>query len=389
MKFDFDIITDRTGTGSLKYDFAAKRGRPSDILPLWVADMDFPTAPCVQDALSDAVAHGIFGYSEPLDDYFEALLGWFSRRFGYQASEEWVVKTPGVVYALAAAVRGLTRPGDSILILTPVYYPFYEVIRNNGRKLVESPLLYDGKQYTIDFDDMEEKIQRENVKMLLFCSPHNPVGRVWTRQELEQVAELCRKHHLLVVADEIHCDFVWPGHQHIPFPTISEDIAQQTILCTAPSKTFNLAGLQISNCFIENPELRKNFRAEITRTGYSQVGSLGLVACRAAYAGGEEWLQELLQYLQGNLELLRNADLPGIRLIEPEGTYLCWLDCSGLGLDNAALENFIVHKAKLWLDGGGLFGNASAQFQRVNIACPRKTLEQAIRQLEEAVQQLK
>lgn len=385
MSFDFDRLTDRRNTGSLKYDFAVERGRPEDVLPLWVADMDFPTAPCVQEALQKAVAHGIFGYSEPLPPYFDALLGWFSRRHGYEAKEEWVVKTPGVVFALAAAVRGLTQPGDGVLILTPVYYPFYEVIRDNGRTLVESPLQYENGTYRVDFADLEQKIQQGHVKLLLFCSPHNPVGRVWTREELEQVAALCKKYDLLVVSDEIHCDFTWPGHKHIVFPTISEDMAQRTILCTAPTKTFNLAGLQISNIFIENPQLRQRFRDEVNRAGYSQAPSLGLVACQAAYAGGEAWLEELKRYLLENLAYLRSAQLPGIRLVEPQGTYLCWLDCSGLGLGGEALEHLVLYGANLWLDGGRMFGEASAQFQRINIACPRATLEQAVSQLRRAI----
>ena len=389
MSFDFDRLTDRRNTCSLKYDFAAERGRPKDVLPLWVADMDFPTAPCVQEALQKAVAHGIFGYSEPLAPYFDALLGWFSRRHGYEAKPEWVIKTPGVVFALAAAVRALTEPGDGVLILTPVYYPFYEVIRDNGRTLVESPLHYGSGKYTIDFADLEQKIQSNHVKLLLFCSPHNPVGRVWTRTELEQVAALCKKYDLLVVSDEIHCDFTWQGHSHIVFPTVSEDMAQRTILCTAPTKTFNLAGLQISNIFIENPELRRRFQEEVTRAGYSQAPSLGLIACQAAYAGGEAWLEALKKYLASNLDVLRSADLPGIRMVEPEGTYLCWLDCSGLGLSGEELEQLVLYKANLWLDGGRMFGEASAQFQRINIACPKATLQQAISQLQQAIRTLK
>lgn len=389
MSFDFDKLTERRNTGSLKYDFAVPRGRPKDVLPLWVADMDFPTAPCVQEALQKAVAHGIFGYSEPLKPYFDALLGWFSRQHGYEAKEEWVIKTPGVVFALAAAVRALTEPGDGVLILTPVYYPFYEVIRYNGRTLVESPLQYRDGRYTINFDDMEQKIQAGNVKLLLFCSPHNPMGRVWTQVELEQVAALCKKYDLLVVSDEIHCDFTWPGHTHIVFPTVSEDMAQRTILCTAPTKTFNLAGLQISNIFIENPQLRQKFQNEVTWAGYSQAPGLGLIACQAAYARGEAWLEALKAYLVSNLDYLRNADLPGIRLVEPEGTYLCWLDCSGLGLSAKELEDLVLYKANLWLDGGRMFGEASAQFQRVNIACPRATLQQAVSQLRQAICTLK
>lgn len=387
MEFSFDKITDRRNTNSLKYDFAVERGKPADVLPLWVADMDFPTAPCVQEALEKAVRHGIFGYSDHKPGYFDAVSGWFSAQFGYTPEPEWLIKTPGVVYALAAVVRSLTAPGDSVLILSPVYYPFSEVIRDNGRNLVESQLLYENGAYRIDFADMERRIAENHVRLLLFCSPHNPVGRVWTRQELETVGALCEKYNVIIVSDEIHCDFVWPGHKHTVFPTLGPELAQRTILCTSPSKTFNLAGLQVSNCFISNPELRSKVQAEIARTGYSQVGSLGLVACEAAYRQGAAWLDALKRYLWENFAFLREAvtTIPGINLVEPEGTYLGWLDCSGLGLSGEALEDLILNKAHLWLDGGSMFGSETAQFQRINVACPRATLEQAIRQLKNAL----
>jgi cystathionine beta-lyase len=385
MKYNFDTLTDRRGTNSLKYDFAVQRGRPADVLPMWVADMDFPTAPCVQAALQKAVDHGIFGYSEHTDRYFAAVAGWFSRRYGYEPKPEWLIKTPGVVYALAAAVRSLTEPGDGVLIFSPVYYPFSEVVRDNGRQLVESDLVYENGKYTMDLKDAEKRIIENQVKMVIFCSPHNPVGRVWTKAELEQLGSLCEKYDLTVVSDEIHCDFVWPGHTHIVLPTISSALAQRTVLCTAPSKTFNLAGLQNSNIFIENPELRQKFKAEVTRTGYSQVGGLGLVACEAAYSQGEEWLEELKTYIWENFNYLRDVDLPGIQLVVPEGTYLGWLDCSGLGLSGQELTSFMLHKAKLWLDGGSMFGAKTEQFQRINVACPRQTLEQAITQLKNAL----
>lgn len=391
MAYDFDRVIDRRNTNSLKFDFAVERGRPADVLPLWVADMDFQTAPCVQEALKKAVDHGIFGYSEHKPKYFDAVANWFFTQFGYRPEPEWLVKTPGVVYALAAAVRCYTQAGDSVLILSPVYYPFSEVVRDNDRILVESQLVYENGSYHIDFADMEQKIAENHVKLLLFCSPHNPVGRVWTRAELEQVVALCEKYDVLIVSDEIHCDFVWPGHQHIVLPTLSESAAQRTILCTAPSKTFNIATLQISNVFIANPELRQKFQKEKDRTGYSQVGGLGLVACEAAYHGGLDWLIEVRQYIWENFNFLRETlekELPQVKLVEPEGTYLAWLDCSGLGLDSAELTNFITNKAMLWLDAGAIFGEESAQLQRINVACPRATLAQAFRQLIGAAKKL-
>ena len=376
---DFNELVERRGTSCLKYDFAPERGKPGDVLPLWVADMDFRTAPCVLDALEKAVRHGIFGYSEAKGGYYDALIAWYKERHGFTIEPGWVVKTPGVVYALAAAVRCLTEPGDSVLLLSPVYYPFYEVIRDNGRRLAESPLRYDGERYTIDFEDLEEKIRDNGVKLLLFCSPHNPVGRVWTEEELQRVNEISERCSCFVVSDEIHADFSWEGRRHHVFP-----LSERLIICTSPSKSFNLAGLQISNIIIPDRSLRKRFLKEKDRTGYSQSGTLGLVACQAAYEGGGEWLDELKAYIWENFLYLRDALPEGMRLIGPEGTYLGWIDCKGLGLSASDLEDFITHRAKLWLDGGSMFGPSSALFQRINAACPRSTLEEAVRRLDAA-----
>ncbi len=385
---DFDAVVDRRNTNSLKYDFAVERGRPADVLPLWVADMDFPAPPCVLEALEGAVRHGIFGYTETKEAYTQAVTGWFARRFGWQPRPEWLVKTPGVVFALAMAVRAATEPGDAVLIQPPVYYPFYEVVRNNGRRLVESELLYRDGRYAIDFEDLEQKIAAEEVKLFLLCSPHNPVGRVWTAEELRSLGEICRRHGVTVAADEIHCDFAFPGHPHTPFLKACPELASRTLLCTAPSKSFNLAGLQVSNIFIPDAALRGRFQREIAATGYSQLNTLGLAACQAAYRGGEAWLEEAGAYMAGNLAFLRGylaEHLPQIRLVEPDGTYFAWLDCSGLGLSRAELNDLIVYRAKLWLDAGHIFGKNSAQFQRMVLACPRATLAQALEQLDRAV----
>lgn len=380
---NFDKLTDRHGTGCLKYDFALERGKPSGLVPLWVADMDFPTAPCVQEALGQAVRHGIFGYSEAKKDYYDALINWFQTRHGFTINPSWVVKTPGVVYALAAAVRSLTSPGDAVLLLSPVYYPFYEVIRDNGRKLVESPLVYKDGRYTIDFEDLEGKITEEKVRLMLFCSPHNPVGRVWSKEELEKVNAITGRHSVLVVSDEIHCDFTWGEHIHHVFP-----LSDRLVICTSPSKSFNLAGLQISNILIPDRALRKKMLKEKDRTGYSQSGTLGLVACKAAYEKGGPWLDELKRYIWQNFLYLKEGLPDGIRLVEPEGTYLGWMDCSALGLSAEALEDFMVSRARLWLDGGSMFGSASALFQRINVACPRPTLEKAVSKLASARKEL-
>lgn len=384
----FDTICNRKNTGSLKYDFAEKRGKPKDILPLWVADMDFAAPDCVNRALAERCRHGIYGYSEPDERYFNALRNWFATRHGWQMEDRWVVKAPGVVFALCTAIRAFTEPGDAVLIQTPVYYPFSESIRVNDRRLVCNSLLYHDGGYSIDFADFEEKIVREQVKLFLLCSPHNPVGRVWKQDELVRLGEICQKHGVLVVSDEIHADFTYAGNRHLMFASLRPEFAQNSITCTAPTKTFNLAGLQISNIFIPNQKLRRAFRTELDRAGYSQANLMGLIACRAAYEDGAQWLDELKLYLQGNLEFVRNFlrdRLPKIRLVEPQGTYLLWLDCSALELDDSALERLIVEKAKLWLDSGYIFGEEGKGFQRINIACPRAVLQQAMEQLEQAV----
>ena len=391
MKETFDTIIDRQNTDSIKYDFAVRRGLPEDVLPLWVADMDFRTPPCVIEALVEKSRHGIFGYSDTREDYFEVLHDWFSRQFGWHIRPEWLVKTPGVVYAICAAIRSLTNQGDAVLIQEPVYYPFSGSIRANGRKLVVNQLVYSNGKYTIDFEDFEEKIIRNKVKLFILCSPHNPVGRVWTREELIRLGDICLKHGVIVIADEIHADFTYPGYQHQVFVNLKPEFSDITITCTAPTKTFNLAGLQISNIFIANQAIRRKFKQEITRSGYSQPNIMGIVACRAAYRDGGPWLEELKKYLKSNLDYLREfleKRLPRIKLVEPEGTYLVWLDCSALGLDDNALEDLIVNKAKLWLDSGTMFGAGGEGFQRINIACPRAILEQALTQLENAVSQL-
>ena len=386
--FDFDSVIDRKHTNSLKYDFAVERGRPADVLPLWVADMDFQAPPCVLEALQKSVAHGIFGYSDTKADYAEAVIGWFSRRLNWTPQAEWLVKTPGVVYALAMALRAATEPGDAVLLQSPVYYPFYSVIRDNGRKIVENELVYENGRYSIDFVDFEQKIAAHKVKLFLLCSPHNPVGRVWTAEELRRMGEICEKYGVTVVSDEIHCDFAFPEHPHTPFLLACPELAERTVICTAPSKSFNLAGLQVSNIFLPGEALRSRFKQEIDRSGYSQLNTLGLVACQAAYTGGEAWLDACKVYLRKNLDFLRdylNEYLPQIRLVEPEGTYFAWLDFSGLHLDKAALNDLIVNRAKLWLDAGHIFGRNSWQFQRFVLACPRATLAQALEQLRKAV----
>ncbi|MBE6906345.1 MalY/PatB family protein [Marasmitruncus massiliensis] len=389
MQYPFDRLTDRRNTDSLKYDFAEKRGKPRDILPLWVADMDFPAPPAVIEALTEKSRHGIFGYSEGREDYFAALSGWYCKNFDWEIRPEWLVKTPSVVFAICAAIRAFTKDQDAVLIQQPVYYPFTESIVSNNRKLVVNQLIYADGKYTIDLRDFEEKIVQNQVKLFILCSPHNPVGRVWTEEELTAMGDICVKHGVIVVSDEIHADFVYPGHRHLVFAGLNPAFSEITVTCTAPTKTFNLAGLQISNILIANSALRTRFRHEIGRAGYSQPNVMGLVACRAAYTQGQEWLDQLRAYLAGNLDCVRQflqAQIPQIRLVEPEGTYLVWLDCRGLGLDDQQRERLLVEKAGLWLDTGTMFGAGGEGFERVNIACPRATLKEALGRLQKSVE---
>ena len=385
---DFDKIIDRKNTNSLKYDFTRERKGREDLLPLWIADMDFKLPDEIIEDLVSTVSHGIFGYSDVKDDYFTAVQKWFLERFHWNTKKEWLVKTPGIVFAIAQAINAFTKEGDSILIQQPVYYPFAGCIKDNNRKLVNNQLRYENGSYSIDFDDFESKIIQEEVKLFILCSPHNPVGRVWTIEELTTIGTICKKHKVLIISDEIHCDFTYPGHNHTVFASISEDFALNSIICTAPSKTFNIAGLQVSNIFIPNSDTRQQFLRQIDASGYSQLNTLGLVACRSVYSKGAPWLNELKAYLQENLNYVRSFlvdRLPELKLVEPEGTYLIWIDCSELGLTYRELEQLITDKANLWLDGGVMFGSKSTQFERINIACPRSVLVKAMEQLEKAI----
>ena len=388
MSYNFDTITDRTGTNCLKYDFTVERGKPADILPLWVADMDFPTAPAIRDRLAEVAAYGIYGYSDGKGDYFAAIDAWYTKHFGWSVQRDWVIYTPGVVFALSAAVRAFTAPGDSVLIQQPVYYPFTEVVTDNDRVVVNSSLVSVNGRYQMDLDDFEKKIIDNHVRLFLLCSPHNPVGRVWMKEELLAVGEICKKHDVTIVSDEIHSDFVWEGHTHHVLVSLSDDLAARTVVCTAPTKTFNLAGLQISNIIIPNEQLRNRFKHAVGQAGYSQGNLMGLEACKTAYTKGEDWYEALKVYLQENIAFVReyfSEHLPQLRMIEPEGTYLLWIDCRELGLSVDALEELIVHKAGLWLDSGAIFGVDGEGFQRINVACPRVTLQKALERLERAI----
>ena len=378
---DFDRIIDRKNTRCLKYDFAVKRGMPEDVLPLWVADMDFETSSYIEDALTERVKEGIFGYSDVQTPYFEIIRDWMIRHHDWEPQEKWLIKTPGVVFALAMAVKAYTDPGDKVLLQQPVYYPFSEVITDNGREVVSNDLvLTEEETYKIDFADFEQKIIANGIKLFLLCSPHNPVGRVWTREELETIGDICVKHGVTVVSDEIHNDFIWEG-THTVFAGIKKEFADISVTCTSPSKTFNLASMLISNIFIPNQILRRKFRKEMDRAGISQLSVLGLVATEAAYAHGDEWYAAMKNYVRDNIAFARayvEENLPGVRMIDTQGTYLIWLDFRQTGLTVEQLDHKIIYEAKLWLDSGKIFGKTGEDFERINVACPRAVLQEAL-----------
>jgi cystathionine beta-lyase len=387
---DFDRAVNRRNTRCLKFDFAVKRGYPEDVLPLWVADMDFRTSSYVEDALAELTRHNIYGYTNTQagDGFFEAVSGWMKRHHRWNVDPSWHVKTPGVCFAIAAAIRAFTRPDDAVIIQQPVYYPFERLIRLNGRKVITSDLVQEADgRYRMDPDDFEQKIIQNNVKLFILCSPHNPVGRVWTAEELRKIGRICGKHHVTVFSDEIHFDFAWEGEHHV-FQEVEEEFRDFTVTATSPSKTFNLAGLQQSNIFIPNPQLRCLFRREVDRTGYDEPTSFGIAAAQAAYENGDEWYTAMKAYVADNLDFacrFTREHLPGVTLRKPEGTYLAWLDFRSFGLRPAELEEIIVQRAKLWLDSGSIFGKAGEGFQRINAACPRSTLLEALERLEHAI----
>ena len=382
---DFDTVIDRKGTYSLKYDFARERRMPEDLLPLWVADMDFRTTSYVEDAIVKRAAHGIYGYSEPDSFYFDAVSSWISRHHGWNVRREWLVKTPGVVFALAMCVKVFTKPGDGVLLQLPVYYPFMEVIEDNGRRIVSSDLIRneDG-YYVMDAEGFERKIKEENIKLFFLCNPHNPVGRVWTKDELVTIGDICVRNGVTVVSDEIHQDFVFEG-KHIPFASIKKEYEDISITCTSPSKTFNLASMLLSNIFIPNAGLRHSFRKEVDAAGISQLSVFGLIACETAYRDGEVWYEAMMSYVRSNIEYVKeftDKRLKGVEMCPHEGTYLVWLDFRGTGLSADELDYKIIHEAKLWLDSGRIFGPIGEGYQRINVACPRAILKEALERIE-------
>ena len=402
MKYDFDREIDRKGTQSIKWEYvpndehtgidATEQFFGEDrMLPMWVADMDFPAPQPVIEALEARARHGIFGYTVPSASYFQAVEGWMRRRHGWEIDRDWIVTTPGVIPGLKAMVRAFSVEGEKVLIQPPVYHPFYHVVKNSQRVLEFNPLIYEKNAYTMDYADLEEKVKDPMVKMVILCHPHNPIGRVWTKDELTRFGEICLANGVLVVSDEIHCDLLYRGVQFMPYATIREEFAQNAVICTAGSKTFNLAGLHHSNIIIPNPELRKRLSATIQSTSTFGNSIFGMLALETAYNEGEEWLEQLLDYLDGNRQYLEDyiaEHIPQIKVVKPEGTYLVWLDCRGLGLDKDGLQALMQEKARLYFDEGYIFGPEGEGFERVNIACPRAILADALERMKRAVQEI-
>lgn len=373
MKYDFDEIIPRRGTNSYKWDSAGD----ADVLPMWVADMDFRTAPAVAEALRRRVEHGIFGYTKVPDAYYEAVINWFARRHGWKINRQWIIYTSGVVPALSAVIRALTVPGARVLVQTPVYNCFFSSIRNNGCEVVASPLVYRNETYRINFEDLERKAADPRVKLLLLCNPHNPAGRVWTRQELTRIGEICLHNDVTVVSDEIHGELVYPGHTYTPFASISDTFRMNSVTCTSPSKAFNLAGLQIANIIAADEYMRMKIDKAININEVCDVNPFGVEALIAAYNRGEEWLEELKHYLSVNYNHLTayfNEYLPRFPVVMLEGTYLAWVDCSVLKRPSKEIVEILLREEKLWVNEGSLYGEAGEGFIRINIACPRQTL---------------
>jgi cystathionine beta-lyase len=381
----FDLLLDRAPTSAVKWAGLAQHFGRADLIPLWLADMDLPAPPCVTEALVARAAHPIYGYTERDASYFEALTGWLQQRHGWRVPPAACLHAPGVVTALSLCVSALTRPGEGVIIMPPIYPPFFSVVRDNGRKLLRCPLRCEDGRYTIDFELL--RTLAPAARLLLFCHPHNPVGRVWHDSELAALAELCAQHGVIVVSDEIHSDLVFAPARHRPFAAISEVAAQASVTCVAPSKTFNLAGLQASALIATNPALHQRLSRILRRQGLLLTSVFAHEAFRAAYRAGAAWLEELLAYLRGNRDLLieRLGTLPPLRATPPEATYLAWIDFRGLDLTTAELDRFLVSEAGLALSPGHHFGSQGAGFQRLNFGCPRPLLERALDQLASAL----
>lgn len=371
MKYNFDEMISRRNTNCIKWDASAD----SEMLPMWVADMDFRTAPAIVEALQKRVAHGIFGYTRVPDEYYQAVISWLDRRHGLKTKKDWFIYTSGVVPAISAIIKAMTEPGDKVILQTPVYNCFFSSVRNNGCEILSNPLIYAGQTYRMDYEDLERKAADPRAKVLVLCNPHNPAGRVWTHEELVRLGEICIRHNVLVISDEIHCELVYPGHKHLPFASISEEFLKHSVTCISPSKAFNIAGLQIANIIVPDDEIRRKIDRAINVNEVCDVNPFGVIATIAAYNEGEEWLDQLVGYIGENYKFMKDfcaVNLPEFPLAVLEGTYLAWMDCSALHIPSEELGVRLQKEAKLWLNAGAIYGKDGDNFMRWNLACPRE-----------------
>lgn len=385
MNYNFDEIIPRRGTNSVKWD----ESDDPTMLPLWVADMDFRAAPCILQALQRKLDHGVFGYALVPESYYQAVIRWFSRRHGWTMERDHILYTTGVIPAVAAILRALTMPSEKVVMLTPIYNCFFSCIRNAGCQLLASPLIYEDNTYHIDFDDFERKISEDNVRVFLLCNPHNPAGRVWTREELTRMGDICMRHGVFVLSDEIHNELVMPGHHYTPFASISPEFALHSAVCTSPSKNFNIAGLQVANVTVADPVLRARINRAINIHETCDISPFAIEALQAAYSEeGEEWLGQLLQYIHGNyLFLCRylGEHIPQLTVTRLEGTYLAWVDCAALGMSSVDLERELQAKAHVWFTNGQTYDPSGSTFLRINLACPRSILAEALSRFSAAI----
>ncbi|MEG2289054.1 MAG: MalY/PatB family protein [Clostridium sp.] len=387
MKYNFDEKVNRINSDSLKWGLIERTHGDSEILPLWVADMDFKVPEEIAMAITNRLQHPVFGYSRIQPSYYKAAMDWFEKRFDWNVEKNWIKFAEGVVPGLNSLVAAFTQPGDEVIIQTPVYHPFYKIIKNKGCQVVENPLICNDGRYEMDFENLEKVITKKS-KMMIICSPHNPVGRVWTKEELIKVGEICIKNNILIVVDEIHADIVFKPNTHTVFAKISEEFAQHSIICTAPNKTFNIAGFKTANIIIKNEKLRDKYVIQMDRDCVEGPTILGAIAQEAAYSKGEEWYQEMMEYVESNIDYtieFIEKRIPKIKIQRPEGTYLLWLDCTDLGMSKEELKNFFLKKCKVWLNEGSMFGQAGDMFQRMNIATSREVLTDALKRIEREV----
>lgn len=387
MNYDFDKIIERRDTSCVKWDLLNEEFGRDDVIPMWVADMDFLALPEITEAIKKRAEHGVFGYAAKPASYYESIIYWVKNRHNWDINRDFIIGTPGIVPALAAAVLAYTNPSDKVIIQPPVYHPFFAVIEGNGRKIITNNLKLENNKYVMDFEDLEKKID-PSVKMMILCNPHNPIGRVWSYEELKKLGEICLKHNIIIISDEIHSDIIYEGYKHTPIATISEELSEITITCMAPSKTFNIAGLSTSYAIIPNSNMGKKFALALDSLGINIGNLFGVTALEAAYINGEEWLKELIKYLEENMNYMVdfvNNNINGITVTKPEGTYLGWLDCRGLKMDGDKLKEFMIYEAKVGLNDGSIFGKVGEGFMRINVGCPRSVLIEGLKRIKVAV----